>query len=53
MLNRKDVDAIFRGGRILIWDIYKVWYNMNWIFLTQDREDWQAYVNLEMQFWVQ
>ena len=32
----------------------QVWYgNVDWIFVAQEREDWQAYVSVAIQFWVQ
>lgn len=52
--DRKNVDELFRWGKIMIRNIYKVWYgNVDWIFVAQEREDWQVSVSVEIQFWVQ
>jgi hypothetical protein len=28
------------------------WHNVDWICLAQDRDQWQAHVNVLMNFWV-
>ena len=37
-----------------MWDIWKVLYeNVDWIFVAEDREDWQDGVIMVVGFWVQ
>ena len=37
--------------KILIWNTKEVWYeNVDWIFVAQDMEDWQAGVNVGEQW---
>jgi hypothetical protein len=45
--------TFLEGGETMMWDTYEVYENVNWIFVAQNVEDWQACVNVEVEFWVQ
>jgi hypothetical protein len=38
------------GWTILKWILEVGWYGMDWIDLAQDRDQWRAFVNTEMNF---
>jgi hypothetical protein len=45
-LSRRWVDNIKMGLR------EKVWGDMNWIYLAQDRDQWMTFVNTVINVWV-
>jgi len=50
---KRTEDFDVNGRRILRW-IFRKWDGgcVNWIDLAQDRDRWQALVNVVMNFWV-